>query len=357
MNSSLPAKCGGASIALEIAGFRFDGANLLEMLGEALIIWEASTGLIHFANEAARSLYGYSCGELESLAMEEIFPDWEEDFREGAYSFFSATHKNKAGVFFPVQTTCRPLAEGAGDLMVMTVSDLSPENLARDSVSLASSIQRGFLPPDLDGDGRVEVRTIHRPMFMISGDLYGYHWNEDKGVLSGYLFDVMGHGVPAALQTSALMVLFRQAFEDETAAGGMLEEKLNWVNAMAGSRILPDSFAAAICFRLDLGERTMEYCSAGINSFLWGGKEGVKRISAPGSLLGVPGDPVFESGCLTVTGGDFCFFLSDGFLDSQGELDSGQASFTDLYDRLFHAGYAGAAKDDQSALGVLIRSL
>ena len=52
------AECGGAPVFLEVAGFRFDGANLLEMLGEALVIWESSGGQILFANEAARALYG-----------------------------------------------------------------------------------------------------------------------------------------------------------------------------------------------------------------------------------------------------------------------------------------------------------
>lgn len=349
------AECGGAPVFLEVAGFRFDGANLLEMLGEALVIWESSGGQILFANEAARALYGYGCGEIDGLSMDEIFPGWEEVFNEGAFSLLTAAHRNKNGIFFPVHVTCRHLDKESGDIMMMTASAVSPENMARDSVALASSIQRGFLPPDLDGDGRVEVRTIHRPMFMISGDLYGYHWDERQGILGGYLFDVMGHGVPAALQTSALMVLFRQAFEDEAQAGEALEEKLRWVNSMAGSRILTDSFAAAICFRLNLRDKTMEYCSAGINSFLQGGREGLKRIPAPGSLLGVPGEPVFESGKLPVVPGDYYFFLSDGFLDGHGGLASGSMSFSEAYDSLFQAGYAGAARDDQSALGVLVR--
>ena len=106
--------------------------------------------------------------------MDEIFPGWKEVFNEGAFSLLTAAHRNKTE-FFPVHVTCRHLDKESGDIMMMTVRRFAGENMARDSVALASSIQRGFLPPDLDGDGRVEVRTIHRPMFMISGDLYGYH--------------------------------------------------------------------------------------------------------------------------------------------------------------------------------------
>ena len=157
------AECGGAPVFLEVAGFRFDGANLLEMLGEALVIWESSGGQILFANEAARALYGYGCGEIDGLSMDEIFPGWEEVFNEGAFSLLTAAHRNKNGIFFPVHVTCRHLDKESGDIMMMTASAVSPENMARDSVALASSIQRGFLPPDLDGDGRSDLLLTSAP--------------------------------------------------------------------------------------------------------------------------------------------------------------------------------------------------
>ena len=348
-------ECGGVPLTLEVAGFRFDGMNLLDMFYEALIVWEASTGAVLYTNEAARALYGYSCGETSDLAMDEIFPGWEGVLRKDSFSLLTATHRKKNGIFFPVQFTCRSLSGNAGDVMMMVASDVSPETLVRDSVSLAASIQRGFLPGDLEGDERIEVRGIYRPMHLISGDMFGYHWDERHGILSGYLFDVMGHGVPAALQTSAIMVLFRQAFEDDARAGTSLEEKLAWVNSMAESRILADSFAAAVCFRLNLPEKRLDYCAAGINGFLYGNGSGLKKIASPGSLLGLPGTAVFGSGSLPVETGEYFLFLSDGFLDHQGEEENSPLSFPEAYDRLFQAGYTGAARDDQSALCVLVR--
>ena len=146
---------------MEMAGFRFDGMNLLDMFCEALVIWEASTGAVLYTNESARALYGYSCGEASALSIDDIFPDWEGGLRKGSFSIRTATHRKKDGMFFPVQLTCRSLPGNAGDVMMMVASDVSPENLIHDSVSLAASIQRGFLPGDLQS----KVDPYLRPLY------------------------------------------------------------------------------------------------------------------------------------------------------------------------------------------------
>ncbi len=348
-------ECGGIPLTLEVGGFRVEGMNLFDMFSEALVIWETSGGTVLYANEAARNLYGFSGGEITGLPLEEIFPGWEGVLPKDSFSLLTATHRKKNGIFFSVQATCRALCPEAADVMMMAVSDFSKENLAHNSVSLAAAIQRGFLPGDLGENDRVEVRGIYRPKFLISGDMYGYRWDEGQGILSGYLFDVMGHGVPAALQTSAIMVLFRQAFEEDERAGTSLQEKLRWVNSMAESRILLDSFAAAVCFRLNLPEKRIYYCSAGINGFFHGKKNGLEKVSSPGSLLGLPGETVFGFGSLPVEQGDYFLFLSDGFPDHPLQTDNGRPDFSEACDQLFQAGYMGAGRDDQSALCVLVR--
>ena len=80
---------------MEMAGFRFDGMNLLDMFCEALVIWEASTGAVLYTNESARALYGYSCGEASALSIDDIFPDWEGGLRKGSFSIRTATHRKK----------------------------------------------------------------------------------------------------------------------------------------------------------------------------------------------------------------------------------------------------------------------
>jgi hypothetical protein len=340
---------------MEVAGFRFNGMNLLDMFGESLVMWETATGNIVYMNEAARVLYDYTLAEAQSLSIEEIFPS-REGVLDRTFSVTTTSHRKRSGVFFPVQATCRTLAHDTEEIMMMVVADISPETLARDDVALASDIQRGFLPGDLVGEPDIEVRSIYRPMFLISGDMFGYHWDPVNRVLNGYIYDLMGHGVPAALQTSALMVLFRQAFEDQEHIGSGLSEKLHWVNQVAGTRFLSDSFAAAICFRLDLRKKTLSYCAAGINAFLRGEDGELRKVSTPGSLLGLSSNVEFGAGEIPVKSGDYFLFVTDGFLDLLEGTERLQASsFTEAYDHLFQIGYTGASRDDLSALCVSVR--
>lgn len=341
-------------LAVEIAGFRFNGMNLLDMFGESMVMWESATGRIVYMNEAARVLYDYTLAETEGLSIDDIFPS-RDGLSGRTFTVTTTSHRKKNGVFFPVQATCRSLASDTEEIMMMVVADISPENLARDDVAMASAIQRGFLPGDLTGEPGIEVRSIFRPMFMISGDLFDYHWDSERRILNGYIFDLMGHGVPAALQTSALLVLFRQAFEDEEMSGAGLLEKLQWVNAVAAERFLSDSFAAAICFTLDLERMRMSYCSAGINAFLHGESGTMRKVLSPGSLLGLSRRVEFGSGEIEARPGDYFIFTSDGFLDLMQDSGDLKMQFHEAYDHLFSIGYSGASRDDLSALCVHVR--
>lgn len=344
------------SLRFEAGGFSLPGSHLLDMFSEGLVLWERETGAVLAMNEAARVLYGIQGSAGPFPFISEVYPDWEEG-RCSTFSFSTATHRRRGGKVFPVRMTCRPLSlrEGeGGKIMMMVVSDISPESAAHESVALAGAIQREFLPDDFTEEGMPEIRTIYRPLFLISGDMYGYSRNREKEVLSGFIVDVMGHGVPAALQTSALMILFRQVFE-ERAAEERLCDKLLWVNRMAKNRILSDSFAAALCFRLDLSGMNLEWCSAGIPAFLAAEGGRVEKTEVSGSLLGISGPADYGEGAKTVTAGDYFFFLSDGFLERPGILPEERLSFAACYDRLFSLAYSGEPRDDQTALGLHIR--
>ncbi len=130
-------------LTLEVAGFRFNGMNLLDMFGESLVMWETATGNIVYMNEAARVLYDYTLAESQTLSVDDIFPS-RDGLADRAFSVTTTSHRKRSGVFFPVQATCRTLAQDSEEIMMMVVADISPENLARDDVALASDIQRGF---------------------------------------------------------------------------------------------------------------------------------------------------------------------------------------------------------------------
>ncbi|WP_062051894.1 GAF domain-containing SpoIIE family protein phosphatase [Bacillus sp. JCM 19034] len=91
-------------------------------------------------------------------------------------------------------------------------------------IKWAGSLQRQLLPSDLN-DPKIQMKSLYLPSNLVSGDFYNYHWiTNDR--LFGYIVDVMGHGVPTALQTSAIRVLFSQAIELQLS----LKETVEWIN-------------------------------------------------------------------------------------------------------------------------------
>ena len=137
--------------------------------------------------------------------------------------------------------------------------------------------------------------------------------------------------------------------------GTSLLEKLQWVNAIAAERFLSESFAAAICFSLNLREMSLSYCSAGVNAFLHGSGGVMSKASSPGSLLGLSRRVEFGTGEISTKSGDYFIFTSDGFLDLMHGSEDLAMSFNEAYDHLFTIGYSGASKDDLSALCVHVR--
>ncbi len=336
------------SLRLGTGCISFEGSELLDMFSEALVLWEKETGRVLFMNEAARVLYG--CADDLPLFVSEVYPEWKER-PDSSYSVSTANHRRKDGSVVPVRMTCRIFPSPAGEIVMMVAADISPQSAAQESVVLASAIQREFLPGDLTEGSILEIRNIYRPLFLISGDMFGYSWEKKGEVLSGFIVDVMGHGVPAALQTSVLMILFRQAFE-ERPAGEPLCEKLFWVNRMAMNRILSDSFAAALCFRAELSRKRIEWCSAGIPAFLAGNRRGIEKKEVSGSLLGLSGPADYGEGSMEIKPGDYFFFLSDGFLERPGMMPREGMTFSACYDHLFSLAYSGVPRDDQTALGL-----
>lgn len=183
-------------------------------------------------------------------------------------------------------------------------------------VMLARKIQRSFLPAEIDNE-YIKVKTIHKPSNQyISGDLFEYIWDKNSRTLSGYIIDVMGHGVATALQTSTLRVLFMQAAEKNLP----LNEQLAWVNKKAIDSFTDDTFAAAICFQMDLNNKVLTFASGGINYFITTHTE-EKIVKVPGTYLGLIDDMDFQEHQISIKDGDNIYFVSDGIFDELDQTD------------------------------------
>lgn len=225
------------------------------------------------------------------------------------------------------------------------------EAINRD-LKLAGSIQRGFLPPPAEL-GHFRIETIFEPHHFVSGDIYDYVWDRERQLLTGYMLDVMGHGLGTALQTAALRVLFRQAIQSNLTPC----ERLNWVNRRAMPYFAEDSFAGAFCFDLDFEQGILTYAAAGINYFLADTAERREIVSLPGAFLGMAETLDWEQKTLAIKPGDNIYFMTDGLFDQiAGEADSLLAlSFEQACAALQRRANSPERRDDASALCIHIR--
>lgn len=235
---------------------------------------------------------------------------------------------------------------------VAVFADITEREQLRNELLQTAKIQRELLPAPLQDD-RVTLKSIYRPYRYVSGDLYGYKWTRDKSKLFGFLIDVMGHGVATALQTSALRVLFRQAFESSRP----LAERLAYINHESMCLFTDESFAAAICFEIDFTTRTLTYASAGITYFLAYTAQTGGLVKASGMFLGIMDGVEYEQHTLPFDSGDRFFFLTDGLFDmiplsfAQEEKES----FGRTVEMLERLAYSNECSDDASAICLRIR--
>ncbi|MDU4962279.1 MAG: PAS domain S-box protein [Sporomusaceae bacterium] len=273
--------------------------------------------------------------------------EWQGEFQ----------NKRKNGSVFWELASISPIrnAQGQATHYLAIKEDITDRKQVEDRISrdmeLSSRIQRGFLPPQLD-NSYLTVRQIYQPYKHVGGDIFDYCWHANRRVLSGYLADVMGHGIGTALQAAALRVLFHQADERQLSPAAALR----WVNAKVSNYFAEDSFAAAIYFQLDFNRREAAFSIAGINQlFVWN-RSCAGLVSQPGIYLGIQQNPEYETYVLPLDSGDTFLLLTDGLFDlltdraALAALPSA-AAWAELEALLG----GGKATDDASALSITVK--
>lgn len=174
------------------------------------------------------------------------------------------------------------------------------------NIQWASNLQKELLPPNISHP-LVKMKSIYFPSEIVSGDCFNYQWDSPTK-LSGYIVDVMGHGIPTALQVSAIRVLFSQAME----RSGSLKSKIEWINE-ASFPFMPEGYYfTAIYFEIDFEKYELNCVCAGINRFHLRDQEEIIR----GTMLGIFKNATFNEKTFKLNRGDRIVFYSDGFSET-----------------------------------------
>jgi serine phosphatase RsbU (regulator of sigma subunit) len=184
-----------------------------------------------------------------------------------------------------------------------------------EELHLAAGIQHEFTAAAMPKVPGLEFGVIYRPVNMVSGDIYNVREIE-PGVVSFFVADAVGHGVPAALLT---MVLTNSLISSEENHRGTTSRRCSPAQVLAklNHRLVEGSaasgrFATAVYGHLHAATGEVVLASAGHPLPLIVNAHGTREIDAQGPLLGVFPDASFEEVRFTLAPGETLSVFSDG---------------------------------------------
>jgi hypothetical protein len=154
----------------------------------------------------------------------------------------------------------------------------------------ASGVQKHRLAVKFPLREYAKLETIYLPANEVSGDFYQLRKINDKRIIE-ILGDVAGKGITAALDTTALKVMFH----DAVALTHDPVKVLDFLN-MEVARHMENDYVAACCFCFDFNQNKLVFAGGGINQLIFN-KIGnpLREISMTGTYLGMFEDSRFES--------------------------------------------------------------
>ncbi|WNS44608.1 PAS domain S-box protein [Paenibacillus sp. MMS20-IR301] len=287
--------------------------DLVELCPEAILVY--SGGTILFANRQAERMFGNKKNELVGKGLEDFFN--EVYFQSAEHNKLQTTGLLKER-FRIEQRLIRIQDNRVFDLEISGVPVIYEEEKAlqlvlRDITDSKREIERAVRLQEhrhavsFPLEGKAVLEKLYIPARTLSGDFFIFHKINEEQVI-GIIGDVTGKGITAALNISALRVLFMDSLMNTQDPLQMLKD----LNNKALQHLGEDYFAAC-CFRLDFTAGVLKAAGAGINEFLFvPGGSSSERITVKGTPLGMFADSEFEETSIPFASGDrFCFY-SDG---------------------------------------------
>lgn len=256
-----------------------------------------------------------------------------------------------------VQLTCRYMMYEGKSAILMTVRNTSE---SRKDLIRAANFQRNSLQRDFQGGKFFENVCVYVPAYTISGDFYRVNKINDE-LFIGILIDVKGKGISAALNISALELMFMEETFTEY-------EPINIVKNLNRkiAKYYEENYIAVCCFSINFSKKEFKIVGAGINQFMFQ-KQGKKaeRKLAEGPFLGMFSDSEFSEKKIQIQSGDRLFLFSDGldFIFDEDEIIKRYMEKVTLNDfKKYIDEYLedtildeGKLKDDSTMIGIEIK--
>jgi sigma-B regulation protein RsbU (phosphoserine phosphatase) len=247
---------------------------------------------------------------------------------------------NRGDFSYRIPVRARDQLSGlAESFNTMTVS---LERLVRESkesqklqseLEIASQVQRQLFPKQLPNLHGLELMGICRPARVVSGDYYDFvAFNDTHLALA--IGDIAGKGISAALvmagvQSALHAQLYqgrrRAAFADhggERVTEGVLEtlapdRLVRQLNRQLYESTSASTFATFCYLTYDDAEGRLTYCNAGHLPPLIVGRDGTRRLTRGGIVLGILPDAQYEAESVILRRGDLLVCYTDGITEPE----------------------------------------
>lgn len=219
---------------------------------------------------------------------------------------------------------------GAQTGLALEVSELAHSLAAEASqrarvdreIEIAREVQERLFPQHIPTVPGLTVAGACRPAQGVGGDYYDIIELED-GRLGLAIGDVSGKGISAAL----LMASLRACLRTMMLLGRMdLDRLMRKMNRLVYESSAANRYATFFFSIYDPSTRTLDYVNAGHNPpFLLpessGDKNGLRRLEASGTVIGLLPNVSYEQQSLTLNKGDVLLAYTDGISEAMTETD------------------------------------
>ncbi len=197
--------------------------------------------------------------------------------------------------------------------------------LQRD-LEVAATLQQAFLPHHIPNTNKVNIAWKYIPSDFLAGDMLNIIALDDDH-LAFYVLDVMGHGVPAALNAIAINYYLRpMENEQELAIAQHPGKLLTFINERFSDFLITESYFTIFYGVLNLTTLELSYAKGGHPSPILVHEDGTIDTLEEGDMpLGITKGTTFSAYTWQMIPGDKLLVFSDGLTEvfnQEGEMFS-----------------------------------
>ncbi len=182
-------------------------------------------------------------------------------------------------------------------------------------LSLASQIQRDFLPKENPKSKNFEIAGVNVPCYQVGGDYYDFI-DIDPERIGITIADVSGKGVSASL----LMASLRAALQSEVHLDYDIEKMMEKLNNFIHRSSSSNKFITFFFGELNKKTSELKYINAGHNPPLIVDPKGnVRRLESSGFCLGMFPNIDYKMQKLNLGVGDTALLFTDGITESRNK--------------------------------------